>query len=43
MTSEEFREVLEILTEYAQTGLMCIDERQRQLIKKYAEIMGGEK
>lgn len=40
MTSEEFKEVLDILAEYAQTGMMCIDERQRRLIVKYSEIMG---
>ena len=42
MTSEEFEVVSDILSGFAQTGMMCIDERQSDLIKKYAEIMSGE-
>lgn len=39
MSSEEMKEALELLIEYAQTGLLCIDERQRQLLKRYSEEM----
>lgn len=39
MTSEEMKEALELLIEYAQTGMLCIDERQRQLLKRYSEEM----
>lgn len=41
MTSEEMKEVIDIMAEYALTGLLLIDERQRQLMKKYSEIMSN--
>lgn len=40
MTSKEMKEVIDILVEYAETGMLCIDERQRQLIRQYSEEMG---
>lgn len=41
MTSDEIKEALNLIAEYAQTKILCIDERQRQLLIKYNEVMGG--
>ena len=41
MTSDETREVINLIAEYAQTKMLCIDERQRQLLIEFNETMGG--
>lgn len=41
MTSEEFKEVINILSDFAKTGMMCLDKRQADLIKKYTENIGN--
>ena len=39
MTSDELKEAIELIVEYARTKMLCYDERQRQLLCKYAQIM----
>lgn len=37
MTSDEYKECVDILAEYAKTKMLCLDERQKKLLKKFAE------
>ena len=41
MTSDEIREAINLIAEYAQTKMLCIDERQKQLLIKFNETTGG--
>lgn len=43
MTNAEFKEALELFIEYQQTKMLLIDERQRQLLKKFFEEIGGKR
>lgn len=42
MTSVEYQEALNIIIEYAQTKMLCIDERQRKLLIEFNNIIGGK-
>ena len=41
MTSDDMREAINLIAEYAQTKMLCIDERQRQLLIEFNETVGG--
>lgn len=41
MTSDETREAIDLIAEYAQTKMLCVDERQKQLLIRFNETMGG--
>jgi hypothetical protein len=42
MTSDDMREAINLIAEYAQTKMLCIDERQKQLlIGLICRFMGG--
>lgn len=35
LTSQEYKEALQLITEYAQTNMLLLDYRQKQLLKRY--------
>ena len=37
LTNEERKEALQLIIEYTRTKMLLVDERQKQLIKRYIE------
>ena len=40
MTSEEMKKTVELLAEYAQTGMLCVSNEETELLRRYARAMG---
>ena len=40
MTSDEMKRAIDLLTEYAQTGMLCISEEDRKILCCFARAMG---
>ena len=40
MTSDEMKRALELITEYAQTDMICVSNDEIELLRRYARTMG---
>ena len=40
MTNEEMKKAVELLAEYARTGLLCVSGEEAELLRRYARTMG---
>ena len=39
MTSNEMKRAVDLLSEYARTGLLCISSEEAELLRRYARTM----
>ena len=40
MSSEEMKRAVDLLAEYAQTGMLCVSGEEAELLRRYARTMG---
>lgn len=40
MSSDEMKRAVDLLAEYARTGLLCISGEETELLRRYARTMG---
>lgn len=40
MTSDEMKRAVDILAEYARTGLLCVSGEEAELLRRFARTMG---
>ena len=40
MTNDEMKKAVDILVEYARTGLLCVGGEEAELLRRYASAMG---
>lgn len=40
MTSDEMKMAVDLLAEYARTGLLCVSGEEAELLRRYARAMG---
>ena len=40
MSSDEMKRAIDLLAEYAQTGILCISGEEAELLRRYARAIG---